>query len=311
MRDDANPLAMSVASRLTNRASRRRVDELDARMPRSTSTAGSNVKEVVVWLLCACLAVATIYPVYFILSTALREPAAYAANPNGLPVPPSITNISAALDIGVGRYALTTLLNVVASIAIIIPVSCSAGFALSCLRAPLRRAVLVLVLISMMLPAPTIVIPTFKIIDSFGLLDTRAGLVLVYIGLNTPVTTYLMSAFFRRLPNELLEAARIDGAGPVRMFVRIGVPLVRSAIASLAILNFFWLWNEFFFAQILVHSDALKTVTVGLAGLQGQFTVDVPTLTGGLTLGLLPPLVMFLVTQRYFRQGMMQGAFKG
>jgi len=289
MRDDANPLAMSVASRLTNRASRRRVDELDARMPRSTSTAGSNVKEVVVWLLCACLAVATIYPVYFILSTALREPAAYAANPNGLPVPPSITNISAALDIGVGRYALTTLLNVVASIAIIIPVSCSAGFALSCLRAPLRRAVLVLVLISMMLPAPTIVIPTFKIIDSFGLLDTRAGLVLVYIGLNTPVTTYLMSAFFRRLPNEL----------------------VRSAIASLAILNFFWLWNEFFFAQILVHSDALKTVTVGLAGLQGQFTVDVPTLTGGLTLGLLPPLVMFLVTQRYFRQGMMQGAFKG
>lgn len=278
---------------------------------RRSSRVGSRPKSLAVWLLCAVLAIATIYPVFFIVSTAFREPSAYAANPNGFPLPPSMTNISAALRIGVDRYALNSLLSVVLSIAIIIPIASCAGFALSCLRAPLRRVILTLVLISMMLPAPTMVIPTFKIIDDFGLLDTRAGLVMAYVGLNTAVTTYMMSAFFGRLPKELLEAATVDGAGPVRTFLRIALPLVRSAIASLAILNFFWLWNEFFFAEILVHTDSLKTVTVGLAGLQGQFTVDVPTLTGGLTLGLLPPLAMFLLTQRYFREGMMQGAFKG
>lgn len=291
-------------------ASTREPEQSHVRARQSTSVT-SRVKEAVVWVLCVCLAIATIYPVFFIVSTALRRPSAYASSPNGLPFPITLHNLSSALQAGVGHYSLNTFLTVVFSMLIIVPVACCGGFALSCIQVPLRRFVLLLVLVSMMLPAPTIIIPTFKIIDDFGILDTRLSLVLVYAGLNTAVSTYMMSSFFRRIPRELLEAATIDGAGTGRIFVQIALPLVRSAIASLAILNFFWLWNEFLFAVILVHTDSLKTVTVGLAGLQGQYSVDVPTLTGGLTLGLLPPLIMFVLTQRFFRQGMLQGAFKG
>ncbi|MDX6579991.1 MAG: raffinose/stachyose/melibiose transport system permease protein, partial [Gaiellales bacterium] len=128
--------------------------------------------------------------------------------------------------------------------------------------------------------------------------------------LNLPFNVYLMAAFFRSLPDELLEAARIDGAGTHRSFLQIMVPLARPALATLCIFNFLWAWNEFLYALLLLTSDNVKTLTVGVLQLQGRFTTDYPALMAGLLITSLPVVGVYLLFQRHLVRAIVAGAVK-
>ncbi len=135
-------------------------------------------------------------------------------------------------------------------------------------------------------------------------------MILLYTALNLPFNVYLMTAFFRSLPDELLEAARIDGAGIHRSFLLIMVPLARPALATLAIFNFLWAWNEFLYALLLLTSDNVKTLTVGVLQLQGRFTTDYPALMAGLLITSLPVVGVYLIFQRHLVRAIVAGAVK-
>ena len=160
------------------------------------------------------------------------------------------------------------------------------------------------------IPPLLLMVPIYVELVQLGLLDTYWGVILLYTALNLPFNVYLMTAFFKSVPDELIEAARIDGAGIHRTFQRILLPLAKPALATLVIFNVLWAWNEFLFALLLLQTDHVKTLTVGVLQLQGRFTADYPALMAGLLITSLPVIGAYLVFQRHLVRGIVAGAVK-
>jgi raffinose/stachyose/melibiose transport system permease protein len=142
------------------------------------------------------------------------------------------------------------------------------------------------------------------------LVNTYWSVILLYTALNLPFNCYLMTAFFRALPDELVEAAKADGASLHRIFVEILLPLCRPALATLCIFNILYVWNEFVFALLFLRSDSVKTLTVGVLQMQGRFFHDYPAFMAGLLITSLPVVGVYLVFQRHLVRAIVAGAVK-
>lgn len=257
------------------------------------------------------LAFTTVYPFVFVFMTAIRTNADYNASPSGILRHFTWSNISTAWHAeGLSKYVVNTAIVVIIAVAILAVIALLGGFALGCLRVPFAKPLLGLSIVCMIMPSSVLMIPIFKVVLDFGLLNQRIGLILVYAGLNLPFSVFLMTTFVRRLPRELFEAARVDGAGPLRSLVYVAVPLVRPAIATLATLNFLILWNEFLFSLIILQSSEQRTLSVGLAISAGAYTTSVPAVAGGLVFSIIPPLLVFALFQRDLARGLTAGAVK-
>jgi raffinose/stachyose/melibiose transport system permease protein len=161
------------------------------------------------------------------------------------------------------------------------------------------------------LPHEGIITPLYYQMRDMGLLNTRWAIILPLIGLFMPFGVFWMRAHFVTVPNELSEAAQIDGANTWQQFWRVHVPLAMPAISSLAILLFLWTWNQFLLAIVLVDDPAKRTMAGALGAFQGQWGTDIPLLCAGSLLVLTPTLVVFLIFQRRFVAALLQGSLKG
>lgn len=262
------------------------------------------------WLPLATLALVCAYPAFFLVVTALKSQGDYAADPLGLPTDPTLANLFEAWrGANVGMYTLNSLLVVGLSCALLLVCSSLAGYAFAHLRFRFRGVGLLALVAMTMIPPSVLMIPLFRRLVEIGLLNTYAGLVLVYVGLQLPFSVYLMTSYFRGVPGELLDAAEVDGASKLQVFARIALPLARPALLTLLTLNFLWLWNELLFSLILMQQGR-RTLMVGLALLPGQHGADVPLITAGLLLGLAPPLLVFALFHRRLAEGLTAGALK-
>jgi ABC-type glycerol-3-phosphate transport system permease component len=185
-----------------------------------------------------------------------------------------------------------------------------AGYAFSKLTWRGRASAYYFVLAWIAIPPLLLIVPIYVEIVNLGLLDTYWSVIMLYTALNLPFNVYLMTAFFKSVPDELIEAARIDGAGIHRTFQRILLPLAKPALATLVIFNVLWAWNEFLFALLILQSDSVKTLTVGVLQLQGRFTADYPALMAGLLITSLPVIGAYLIFQRHLVRGIVAGAVK-
>jgi ABC-type glycerol-3-phosphate transport system permease component len=265
----------------------------------------------VVWLFLALLAISALYPLLFLAVTALRTSADYRSSPGGVPHHLTSTNVSEAFTHAhIGSLALNSLYVVVPAVLIITVVSCLAGYALVHFNFPLRKSALVFIVALMALPPTALLIPIFKVILDAGLLNQRLGLILVYSALNLPFSIYLLASFMRSVPGELLNAARIDGAGALRTLWSVVVPLVRPGLLTLVTLNFLFLWNEFLFSLVILQSDENRTIMVGIAQFQGHFEKNFGIVCAGLLLSMIPPLLIFVFFQRDLARGLTAGAVK-
>lgn len=264
-----------------------------------------------VWLILVALAVSALYPVVFLISMSLRTPADYARSPGGLPSHLTTSNISAAFsELHVGRLAINSLLVVVPAVALITVVACLAAYALIHLHFPLRRSALVFVVILMAVPPTALLVPVFKVVLDAGLLNQRLGLILVYTAVNLPFSIYLLASFMRAVPSELLNAARIDGAGHLRILWSVVLPLVRPGVLTLVTLNFLFLWNEFLFSLVILQKEDSRTIMVGIAQFQHHLTNNLGVVATGLMLSMIPPILIFLFFQRSLARGLTAGAVK-
>ena len=221
--------------------------------------------------------------------TAFRTEADWDANKLGLPTTFSFGAFRRAWSgATINTYFRNSLIVTVGTVALTIVCATLAGYAFSKLTWRGRASAYYFVLAWIAIPPLLLIVPIYVEIVNLGLLDTYWSVILLYTALNLPFNVYLMTAFFRSLPDELLEAARIDGAGIHRSFLLIMAPLARPALATLAIFNFLWAWNEFLYALLLLTSDNVKTLTVGVLQLQGRFTTDYPALMAGLLITSLP-----------------------
>lgn len=207
-------------------------------------------------------------------------------------------------------YVLNSVVISVLTAVVALAFSITTAYAFARFRFRGSAALLMLVVMSQMLPGSSILIPLFQVIRSFGLLDTHAGMVLVYTGFAIPFCTWLLNGYFRAIPEELEQAALIDGCSRLAVLYRIVLPLAAPAIIAVGTFAFLLSWNEFTFAFVFTKSRAL-TIPVGMRGaFLGQYVNKYDLLFAASLIFSLPPIALFVSLQKYFVQGLTAGAVK-
>jgi ABC-type glycerol-3-phosphate transport system permease component len=264
-----------------------------------------------VWLIFSTLALSTLYPVVFVTMTAFRTNDDYMSNPAGIPKAVTFDNLTNAfVNAQMGRFALNSLIVVVAAVILLTIVSCLAAYALTHFDFPLRNAILVAIVGMLALPVAVLMIPIFKVVLNLGLLNARLGLILVYTAILLPFNIYLLSSYMRSIPRELHYAAQIDGAGALRSLWSVVLPLVRPGLFTVITLDFLALWNDLLFSLLILQEEDSRTIMVGIAQFQGYMSVDIGAVSAGLLLSMIPPLLIFLFFQRNLSRDVTGGAVK-
>ena len=261
-------------------------------------------------LLIALIAV-VVLPFISIFTTALHPSRTV---PVGLewPADPQWGNFIEAFNVAnMSTLLASSVFIVLAVVPVALVISTMAGFGIGLLRIPGARWLLLLFIFGLTLPFEGIITPLYFLAREIGILNTRLAIVLPLIGLFMPFAVFWMRAHFVNMPNEISEAARVDGASTWDLFWRIHVPLARAPMASLGILMSVWAWNQFLLALVLVEDPTQRTMAGALGAFQGHYATDIPLLCAGTILILLPTLVVFLLFQRQVIAALLQGSVKG
>jgi len=217
-------------------------------------------------------------------------------------------DLFAALPIG--REMLNSTLITLCSIAVILAVSTTGGYALGTLRYRLSSLVFLIVVCSMMVPMQSMIIPEYINLARLGFINHYYGAIAVYSALGAPFATFLMTTYFRRLPEDVIEAALIDGLGYGSVFFRIMLPLAVPAIATVAVLQFIQIWDDLLVGLLFLQTPAHRTITVGLETIPAQHFQNFPMEMAGSLVSALPAVVVFLVFQRSLIRGLTMGMSK-
>ena len=210
------------------------------------------------------------------------------------------------------RAALAnTTIVAVGTVAVSMIVGILGAYAFARLRFRFRQAVLILFLATYMLPQIALLIPLYLILNSLGLLDSVIGLIIVDCSLVVPFVLWILSNYFLTIPEELEEAARIDGASRLGALFRVVLPAARPGIFAAIMFAFLLAWDEFMYALIFTSSNAAKTLPVAISEFAGRYTTDFGLVAAGGILAALPPIIVALIFQRYVVSGMAAGAVKG
>jgi raffinose/stachyose/melibiose transport system permease protein len=207
-------------------------------------------------------------------------------------------------------YMLNGTIVSVIKVPLGIVIEASAAFAMTRLNVRRPRLIFILFLVGMMIPMQITLVPLNIGFRVLGLANTFVGLILVYLGFGIPFGILVMRGFFRTIPKELDESAIIDGCSRFGLFTKIILPLSTAALATLMILDFLGTWNEFLLVSVLITSDAKRTVPAGLFNFIGEYGTQYGLLTAGALISIVPVLLIYIIFQRYFVEGL-SGAIKG
>ena len=209
------------------------------------------------------------------------------------------------------RYFVNSILITVPSVAVALLISSLAGYALAVYRFRANFFVFAMFIAGNFIPFQVLMIPVRDLMLDMGLYNTRSGLVLFHIAFQIGFCTFFLRGFIRQLPYELFDAARVDGASELRIYWQIVLPLILPALAALAVLEFTFIWNDFFWGLVLAPDDSARPITVGLQSLKGTYRAQWQLLSAGSIVAALPPVIMFFLLQRHFIAGLTLGATKG
>jgi ABC-type glycerol-3-phosphate transport system permease component len=256
-----------------------------------------------------CLVAATIiYPLFFILVTSLRTNAEYKGDPFGLPEVWTFDNyINLWEQYGVGRAFMNSLFVAVTSVVIILVVASLAGYSLAKLPVFGSKYFTASFVSVMLIPGPVLIIPIYLVLARLGIVGDFSGLILVYVATGLPFAIFFLTLTFRAIPDEILEAARVDGAGFFRTLWSIVGPMGASGLATLAVLQFLGAWNELIFALIILPNEQLRLLTPTLASIGRRFVTDQPLTSAGLFITALVPLLLLAFASKYIMRGLQVG----
>ncbi len=271
---------------------------------------GRKLLRVVAWLWLAAIAVSCLYPLVFVVLTSLKTQTQFSVNPLGIPSSPTLAEFRTVLSDGFLRNVVNSVIIAGVSVAVVVVISSLAGFVLVFLRFRGRKLVLFGIVGLMIQPIALLMIPEFLIVSRVHLLSSYIGIVLVYAALGAPFATFLMYTYMLSIPRELFEAARLDGASLVKVLFLVIWRLLTPALVALVALDFISFWNEFLFALLILQSNTVKTVMVGLADLQGLQVVNIPLVAAGMAMSIALPLLVFIVLHRRLFSGLTVGALK-
>lgn len=214
------------------------------------------------------------------------------------------------VDSNFDQYFMNSTIVVVTAVLLVTLMGAAAAHCLSRYRFRGNRLIYFVLFSSIIFPPQIILISLFQVLVEYDLYNTRLGLIMVYIGLQLPLTVYLLEGFFARIPQDLFDAAKIDGYSDLEIFARIVLPIGMPAVATAMILNFIMLWNEFLFAVVLIADEDLRTLPVGIQRFMGDYFQDIGMIATGMMISIIPVLIVYAFFSEKLIQGMTAGAVK-
>ncbi|WP_412850200.1 carbohydrate ABC transporter permease [Brevibacillus invocatus] len=252
-----------------------------------------------------------IYPIVLMIASSFKTNMEIFSNPLSLPQSFSLDTYKKLWEaVPFGDFLLNSVIVSVTSVVLIAVFSAMAAFYVSRFSYRWTGLLYFYFLVGLMIPIKLGIVPLFLLMKNLELLNTLWSLILIYTASGIPISVFILTGFFRTLPVELEEAARIDGCNHFQVFWRVLLPLIRPALGTVVIINFISAWNDFFFPLIFIQEEALKTIPVGMMVLFGEYETDWSLLFAGLTLSALPMIGVFLMASRQFMEGLTAGAVK-
>jgi raffinose/stachyose/melibiose transport system permease protein len=280
-------------------------------MSASSGVARSGLNSGLVHVLLLFNSLLMLFPIVIMVLSAFKPTAEIYMSPFALPQTWSTANLATIWrETAFPRYLVNSLIVTSGSVSLILVVAYMAAYALARYTFRGNELVYLFFLSGLMVPLKLAIIPLLMQLTALGLINTHAGLILVYTAMGLPAAIFILTGFLRTLPAELEDQARIDGASEARIMGSIMLPLARPALVIAGIHNAVPIWNDFFFPLVFLQDERLKTLPQGLTIFMGEFNTDWGVLFAGLTLGALPITLLYILLSRQFIAGLTQGALK-
>jgi raffinose/stachyose/melibiose transport system permease protein len=282
--------------------------------PRAAARRSRQARGLARPLLIAALVIIEVAPLLWLVLSSFKSQAEFVDDSAwSLPKHWMFGNYADAWTTGrIGLYIRNSLLATAPSLALIILLGVAAGFALEVMVWRGRHRVLLVFLLGIMVPGQMILLPLFRIYLQVGLSGTLWPLIITYTATGLPLTVFMMATYFRAVPREIIEAATIDGSGMLGVFWRIGFPLARNAVFTVALVQFFFIWNDLLIALTFTSNDDLRTVQVGLLNFTGQYgEVAYGPLFAAISINVVGALGLYLLINQRIMKGLTDGAVKG
>lgn len=258
------------------------------------------------------IAAIAIYPIIFMGLSSFKTSLEYLTDPIGWPSGFSYVDNFIALyyRFNLPRLFLNTVTYILLAAALTLAVAVPASFTFAKARFPARDGLRAAMIATLIMPPVTFLVPSYVMMATLGLIDSAAPIVLLWAATSVPNTVFLLSSLMRAIPSEVLEAARIDGAGYVETLLRIVLPLSVPGIVTVLIFNITAWWNDLLLPLVFIGQEERTTVTAAAAGIGARFSMDYPLVLAGLFLASVPPILAYIVLQRFIRRGLVLGAVK-
>ena len=272
------------------------------------------VSRVSIWVAIVVLIAIEVGPLLWLLLSSFKANDEFTLKPLwALPAGLDWQNYIDALTTGnIGTYFMNSILAVFPSLALILLFGLAAGFALEIMIWRGRNSVLLIFLGGILVPVQIVLLPLFTIFFQAQLIDTRWALIITYTGFGLPLTVFLMATYFKAIPRELIEAAVIDGATIYQIFLRVAAPMVANGLVTVALVQFFFLWNDLLFSLTFISSDNLRTIQTGLLNFTGEYgQVQWGPTFAAICLAVFPTLIVYLILNQRVIKGLTAGSLKG
>ncbi len=257
------------------------------------------------------LVILSLFPVFFMINTALKSKEDYILNRFGFPQAIEWSNFR---EVFLGKSFSTWFMNsvilTVVSVLFTLVIALFAAFALSRYKFRMREGILKFVISLMMIPPVIMMIPLFIFMSNVKLTNSYIGINLIYSGLLLPFSIYLLTTFFRSIPQSIIESAYIDGCSPIRILRNILIPMSMPPIMTLIVINALWVWNELLLALVFLQKDQFKTLMTGITVFKSRYNVNIPLTMMGLVIITIPMIIIYFLAQKYFIRGLVSGSMK-
>jgi raffinose/stachyose/melibiose transport system permease protein len=265
-------------------------------------------------LLITVLLIIVVYPLVWLFLSSFKTQSEFLNEPfYTLPGSFNLDNYISAFTTGqMGTYILNSVIAVFPSLIIMLILGVAAAFALEVMVFKGRGGLLLVFLAGIMVPAQMILLPLFTVFFETGLTGTLWPLIITYVAHGLPLTVFMMATYFRAVPREMFEAATIDGANIYQMFWRVGIPMVRNAILTVGLVQFFFLWNDLLIAVTFINTQELQTIQVGLLNFTGPYgSVQYGPIFAAVCVSVLGTLLIYLFLNQRIMRGLAAGSVKG
>lgn len=266
-----------------------------------------------VHIILVAIAVIQVFPLFWLFTFSLKDNSEiFGGNIAGLPQNWRFENYSTAfLQANVLQYFLNSILVTAVTILITSILGATTAYAVERMRWRGRKAVMGGILLGMMVPIHAVLLPLFIVLSRAKMLNSYWALIIPYVAFGLPMAVYLFTSFMASIPNEMEEAAAIDGCGIYKIFFRIILPLIRPAIATVSIFTFISSWNELMFAVTFISKTEYKTLTVGIMSMVGAYTTKWGEIGAGLMIATIPTIIIYLLLSEQVQNSLVAGAVKG